>query len=350
MRKIIVVTPVKNEEWILDRFLAVTSRFADHIIVADQQSTDASRSICARFTKVHLISNDSPIYDEAHRQKLLLTEARRLSQGEKFILALDADEILTADSLAADSWILAQTAEPGSVFYFEKPDLLPGLAGCRRHHPWAPLGYIDDGAEHIGQLIHSTRVPVRSGHVRVNVDNIKFVHLAMARPLEYRARQRLYSMLERINGTKNLWQRLAYYSPAIYEGQLKLNAEPVPPCWLGPWREHGINLESFQQTDLNQYNREAIRLFTLHGSKPFFYDDVWDTDWAVLAKSFDYKKGKSLNESEIQRPGFYHNIIRHSLLLMLKTRNMQAWKRTFGQVRKKVQTGPLWANPDGNAA
>jgi hypothetical protein len=44
MRKIIGVTPVKNEEWLLERFLAVTSRFADHINVADQQSTDGSRS------------------------------------------------------------------------------------------------------------------------------------------------------------------------------------------------------------------------------------------------------------------------------------------------------------------
>ena len=86
MRKIVVVTPVKNEEWLLERFLAVTSRFADHIIVADQQSTDASRSICARFPKVHLVSNDSLAYDEAHRQKLLLTEARRLSPGKELNL------------------------------------------------------------------------------------------------------------------------------------------------------------------------------------------------------------------------------------------------------------------------
>jgi hypothetical protein len=86
MRKIIGVTQVKNEEWILDRFLSVTSGFADHIIVTDQQSTDGSRSICTPFTKVHLISNDSPIYDEAHRQKLLLTEARRMSPGKELNL------------------------------------------------------------------------------------------------------------------------------------------------------------------------------------------------------------------------------------------------------------------------
>jgi len=34
--RIVVVTPVRNEAWILERFLSVTSRFADHIIIADQ--------------------------------------------------------------------------------------------------------------------------------------------------------------------------------------------------------------------------------------------------------------------------------------------------------------------------
>lgn len=38
--QIIVVTPIKNEDWILDRFLSTTSLWADNIIIADQCSTD----------------------------------------------------------------------------------------------------------------------------------------------------------------------------------------------------------------------------------------------------------------------------------------------------------------------
>ncbi|WP_260675883.1 MULTISPECIES: hypothetical protein [Nostocales] len=33
--KIVVMTPVKNEAWIVDRFLSVTSQFADYIIIAE---------------------------------------------------------------------------------------------------------------------------------------------------------------------------------------------------------------------------------------------------------------------------------------------------------------------------
>ena len=45
---VIVICAVRNEAWILPRFLAVASHIADHIIVADQGSTDGSRDICRR--------------------------------------------------------------------------------------------------------------------------------------------------------------------------------------------------------------------------------------------------------------------------------------------------------------
>ena len=40
--KLIVITPVKNESWILEKFLTFTSLWADYIIIADQNSTDNS--------------------------------------------------------------------------------------------------------------------------------------------------------------------------------------------------------------------------------------------------------------------------------------------------------------------
>ena len=63
--KIVVITPVKNEAWILDRFLAVTSQFADCIIIADQNSTDESKDICKKYPKVIVIDNKSTKYDES---------------------------------------------------------------------------------------------------------------------------------------------------------------------------------------------------------------------------------------------------------------------------------------------
>src|ERR1041384_653068 len=74
---IICLTPVKNEAWILDRFIQCASVWADHIVIADQGSTDGSREIASKYRKVTLIDNSSPTYNESERQKTLLSAARR---------------------------------------------------------------------------------------------------------------------------------------------------------------------------------------------------------------------------------------------------------------------------------
>ena len=130
--RIIVLTPVRNEAWILDRFLAVTSRFADQIILADQHSTDDGRAIAARYPKVALIENPSHGFNEAERQLLLLEAARRLAPGPRLLLALDADELLAADAPASPDWQRMLAAPPGTVLGLERVDLLNDLRMFRR--------------------------------------------------------------------------------------------------------------------------------------------------------------------------------------------------------------------------
>src|SRR5215212_1735798 len=97
---IVVLTPLKNDAWILRRFLEVTSVFADRIIIADQGSTDGGREICAEFEKVTVVDNPSSVYDEGERQQLLIGAARELVPLPRILIALDADEILTAGSMS----------------------------------------------------------------------------------------------------------------------------------------------------------------------------------------------------------------------------------------------------------
>ena len=75
--RIIVLVPVRNEAWILRTFLDCASLWADHIIVADQSSTDGSAEIAAGFPKVTVIENPSLVYSEVERQRLLIEAARR---------------------------------------------------------------------------------------------------------------------------------------------------------------------------------------------------------------------------------------------------------------------------------
>ena len=54
---LVVLTPVRNEAWILPAFLKATSLWADYIIIADQMSTDGSRDIYPQFEKVIVVDN-----------------------------------------------------------------------------------------------------------------------------------------------------------------------------------------------------------------------------------------------------------------------------------------------------
>src|SRR5689334_16635952 len=76
--RVVVVTPVRNEAWILDRFLAVASRFAERIIVADQRSTDDSRAICARRSEEHT----SELQSQFHLVCRLLLEKKKKKKKE----------------------------------------------------------------------------------------------------------------------------------------------------------------------------------------------------------------------------------------------------------------------------
>jgi glycosyltransferase involved in cell wall biosynthesis len=169
------VTPVRNEAWILERFLRAAELWADDIIVADQGSTDGTREIAGRFAKVRLVENTTPAYDEGARQRLLLAAARDLP-GARVIVALDADEALAAGTWETDEWTAALSSPPGTVLRFEWVNLLGGE--CAHIGAEAvPFGFVDDGAEHTGSTIHSTRVPVPENALVRDLRGVKVLHL-----------------------------------------------------------------------------------------------------------------------------------------------------------------------------
>lgn len=283
-----MLTPVKNEEWILDRFLAVTSRFADLIVVADQGSTDGSAAICRRYPKVDLIANPAQEFNEAQRQILLLRHARERVPGPKVLLALDADEVLAADALEAPGWRRMLAAAPGTVLCFEKPDLYETPAQCLRYDtPW-PLGYVDDGVEHTGTPIHSLRIPTPPGAPRLAVEGVKVLHYALTR-LEYQAAKiRYYSVMENLLGTQGVPQRRRAYA-ADTDWSLFGRLEPSPREWFAGWEQEGIDMATVHHQEHSWQDFEVLRLFSRHGERRFWLDAVWDFDWEACRQ-----QGKTL--------------------------------------------------------
>lgn len=49
----IVMTPTRNEAWVIRAFLESTTRWADYVIICDQMSTDGTREIVNEYINLN---------------------------------------------------------------------------------------------------------------------------------------------------------------------------------------------------------------------------------------------------------------------------------------------------------
>jgi len=201
----IVLTPVRNESWILPAFLKATSEWADYIIVADQMSTDGSAEICRNYKNVILVENSKPEFNEPERQSMLIDEARRLSAGRDCILfAFDADEILPAHWQETADGQRILNSSPGDVFCLQWAQLSPD----RKHYaellsggepvffPWV---FHDDGVTpHCRYVrgIHSMRIPYPEREDTVyKIKDFHVLHGAYLIPERVASKNRFYQLV-----------------------------------------------------------------------------------------------------------------------------------------------------------
>jgi glycosyltransferase involved in cell wall biosynthesis len=323
--KIVVITPVKNEDWILDRFLAVTSQFADLIIIADQNSTDKSIDICKNYPKVTLIPNRSEQFNEASRQLLLIQTARELVPEHKILLALDADEILAASAVKTMGWQSMLKAQPGTVLCFEKPDLYVTPSRCIRYEtPW-PLGYVDDGAEHQPKKIHSIRIPMPENAPRLHIHEVKILHYTL-RSETQAAKFRLYSAIENSLSTGFALTRRDKYN--LNSKNKKLQISSCPTEWFTGWEEIGIDMETIFHQKYSWQDFEVLKYFHKYGLHRFWVDDIWEFDWEAC-RLFALANGLTeIPDFQIEAPP---KILR-LLLRGLTTIYMQARKLVKGNI------------------
>ena len=198
----IVMTPVRNEAWVLRAFLESTSRWADYIIIADQMSTDGSREIAAQYEKVILIDNKNPEFNEAERQAMLVAKAREVAAGRDTLLwGLDADEILAANFQETKDWKHILNSVPGDVFWFKWAEICPNQReywlSPTTYYPWL---FHDDGKEPHGNYVrnmHSMRIPYPIEEKQMYyVDDFRVLHLAYLNPFRTQAKRRFYCFVD----------------------------------------------------------------------------------------------------------------------------------------------------------
>ncbi|MEO8502950.1 MAG: glycosyltransferase family 2 protein [Acidobacteriota bacterium] len=307
---VVCLTPVRNEAWILERFLRCASLWADHIVVCDEHSEDGSQNIARAFPKVRLIDHRSPSFDEAGRQSRLIDEARRIP-GPRLLMALDADEFLAADALASPSWQEAVNVAPGTVLRFRHSNLFPGLRRCwqpREAHPW---GFADDGSAHHGLTLHSPRVPVPSSAPERICEAIPVLHYQYTDWSRMAAKQRWYQCLEAV-----LWPERSVLD--IYRRYHHMDAvarteqRPVRRGWISGYEAEGIDMTTVHGGPPYWFEREVVLMMERHGAERFRRLAIWDSDWSTLAGGWNLPRPERFRDPRTRRERVVHRWLRQT--------------------------------------
>lgn len=285
---IICLTPVRNEAWVLDRFLKCTSLWADHIIIADQNSTDGSKEIAQKYPKVTLVENSSANFNESSRQKLLLEKARTIP-GQRLLIALDADEMLTANFMEHPEWQTIITSPPGTIIEFEWVNILPGFSSYWSPTNWYyPLGFMDDGSDHSGLEIHSPRIPEPPTSPRIRLQSIKLLHYQYTNWDRVESKRRWYQCWETLN--KPSRRPIKSYR-MYYDFHSFPRHEVYPLCWewLHEYEKKEIDMTSVCRENIYWQDIQVLEWMMKYGPKKFRKLAIWDADWFSIAKSLDFE-------------------------------------------------------------
>lgn len=278
--KLICLTPVRNEAWCLDVFLKCTSLWADHIIIADQFSTDGSREIALKHPKVILIDNYDLEYNESSRQKILINKARSIP-GDKILFALDADEIFTGNFGQTNDWNEILRSRPGQVFGLQWASIDADKC-CYSlsdfYFPW--IIHDDDVTQHENYTsqLHSMRIPYPSsadmGYYRVN--DFKVFHLNRIHSERQFSKEIYYQCLELLHNPDQ-HPIVSYRSNnVILDNKIK-----IPEFWISNYCNYNIDIFSELKLDHSNiwYNDEILALIKKYGFDKFSILAVWSRRW-----------------------------------------------------------------------
>lgn len=279
----IVMTPVRNEAWVLRAFLTATSLWADYIIIADQMSTDGSRDIYCEFPKVIVIDNTTPNFNEAERQSMLISKAREVAAGRDTLLwGLDADEILTANAFNSNDWQRIINSNPGAVFFFNWAILSHNLTHYYVPPTRFPWCFHDDKVEPHGNYVknmHSMRIPYPIDEHDVNyITEFYIFHLSEVNTYRMESKRRFYIFIDwEMNNRSSI--TLARQYSVLPDTTRKFM--PIDKSMLYTQYNFGIDLWNLLHTEdkqswMDDYIYDRLQNYNL---KDIAKLKIWDIDF-----------------------------------------------------------------------
>ena len=282
--QLLCLTPMKNEAWIATRYAAANATWADLLLVSDQGSTDGTEDCLAGHDKVRLVPNRSREFDERHRQLLLIDAARQVD-GPRTLVALDADEALSANARDSTEWDKLRGAPPGTVLRFKWVNILPD---CQR--AWIPaghrvFGFVDDGTPHNAERIHSTRVPSPDGAPVIDFEEIVVLHFQYVAWDRMVSKNRWYQAWETLErperGPLDVFRQYHHMLGSWDPSEIV----PLKPEWLEGYLRQGIDFTTLRCEEVPWWDRELLDWLLEHGTKRFRRCAIWDRNWRDVARS-----------------------------------------------------------------
>lgn len=301
--KLICLTPIKNESWILEKFLKCASLWADYIIVADQNSDDNSREIAAKFPKVHILNNPNQ-FDEGERQTLLIREARKI-EGPKLLIALDADEVLTPNFLSESFREKLLPLKPGTIIKSKFINLTPDFK-----HYWEsmfnlPWGFMDDGSMHTESKIHNFRFPITDSSQFFILDEIKIMHFQFTDWERMESKHRWYQCWERISNPKK--SAIEIYRGYHHMYSINLDEmHDIPDFWFKKYKKMGINIDVINKDSEYYWDKTVLDYFNTYGTEFFKKEAIWDINWVEKANYYKYKNPNKFKDPRSRFQKFIH--------------------------------------------
>ena len=291
--KVIALLPVKNEAWVIEHTLASLSGFCDVILVNDQQSTDGTREIAARFPKaVWIESPESKVCEQARWQ---LWDVAREYDGTNLVWCTDADELVSPKLVRR--FLDERRAEltGGTVIdtlychFWNSPERYrTGLGGAYAPH-LKPVAIVDDRRANYDRSralpLHEDRVPIAAGARRLKAEHVPVMHLQWLLPNRSQMRQAWYRCREWMQGGRTAAAINEQYAHTLPERYVPTS--PVPHEWLDDVTlpDTAVDAQpSWHETDI-------LRWFDELGVAFFEPIEIWEVPG--LRQEFRKRAGRS---------------------------------------------------------
>lgn len=231
--KVITLLPAKNEAWVLPTTLKNMSDFSDHIVIADQQSTDGSVEIYKQFEKVEIIENKNKTHNNSVRWQLL-EHAREKYGAHNLIVCVDADEMIQPQTITYIKKYCIDTEESVS-FTLPWIQLWGTIKKHRVDSVWnnnnKAIIFFDDGIIDYNRTMvlndHTSRIPTCSKNI--TLDQFPLLHYQYIYLKQAEIKQVWYRCSELISGNT---PRKINHKYSVAKNNTSVILEPTKLEWL----------------------------------------------------------------------------------------------------------------------